>query len=365
MPLPRAEDAAKLCNRALWTMARSTRPVPRIRDVFTRWNSSASNLKPALEFVRFVPGPAYIEPNFGYVITADGVLIDESMTPQFSYPKAIWRNGIPAYREVVERIRSGDASAVTKVETAVSMRHFWEYNYYHFHLDVLGKLPLLDEAGVTNSSTLVFGRYVHQLPFARQIMSRGGLAERRILVPPLDNTTVIRAEKGVYYCCTLRSYRERMDPVMDEMHVPVPGASPDSARGRRIFLTRRPPATRSLSNIGEVESLLSRHGFEVIDTTSGMTADEQIAVFNQSSIIVALHGAGMVNTLYRRGARLSVVELHADQFVSADMKNISADYGYSHYRLSGPLQGRNPLADDYYIDIRRLSQLIREIIATG
>ena len=78
---------------------------------------------------------------------------------------------------------------------------------------------------------------------------------------------------------------------------------------------------------------------------------------------MALHGAGMANTLYRRGARLTVVELHADQFVSADMKNISADYGYSHHRLSGPLQGRNPLADDYYIDPRRLSQLITEIVA--
>lgn len=68
-------------------------------------------------------------------------------------------------------------------------------------------------------------------------------------------------------------------------------------------------------------------GSEVIDTTSGMTANEQIAVFNQSSVVVALYEADVAYTIYRRVARPSVVELHADQFVSADMTDVSANYG--------------------------------------
>ena len=40
-------------------------------------------------------GPAYIEPSYGYVITDNGVLIEESMVPNSGIPSAPWKHAIP------------------------------------------------------------------------------------------------------------------------------------------------------------------------------------------------------------------------------------------------------------------------------
>lgn len=345
--------------KAAWDVRKHLRPAPKISVVHERRHNNYPDIWHDLEYVHRVEGPVYIDPQYGWVVTEDGVLVEESMNPQLLY-KPAWRNGLPSPKEFQTVL----ANPKRLVETGevVSLRHFWEYNYYHFHLDVLGKLNLFRQVGVPSDVPLVLGRYVPQLGWPEQIIRQGQLGSKNFLIPDLENQTWIKAA-AVYYCRTSQGYRERMDPVLDLMGVPVPSAQYDYAanKGRRIFLTRRPPATRCLSNAAEVEKLLSEYDFEVIDT-SGMGIDDQIRLFNEARLLIALHGAGLTNILYRRGAPMFVLELHAEGFVSKDMANMCLEYGYGHAQLAGQTLTNPPILSDYRIDCTVLHAYVRRMV---
>ena len=136
---------SKLSNKLAWTARRIGRSAP-IEVLY----QGGSKHRP--EYIKRIRGPVYLEPLHGYAITADGVLVEETMDPHFPMPTATWRYGLPSLRWFEQTARRQDL--VDHHRSVVSLRHPWEWNYYHFHLDVLGKLKLLSEHGVTDGRPL-------------------------------------------------------------------------------------------------------------------------------------------------------------------------------------------------------------------
>src|SRR5262249_22453674 len=126
--------------------------------------------------------------------------------------------------------------------------------------------------------------------------------------------------------------RTKIDHVLDLMDVPA-GKHDDSTH--RVFLTRPHGSRsgRSVLNMHEIEPLLDEYDFEIVDT-SQLALDDQIDTFVRTRYLLAVHGAGMTNLIFRRGAPMSVLEIHPDVHVSRDFLNISDEYGYQHARLA-------------------------------
>src|SRR3712207_2179632 len=68
---------------------------PQVDIIHQQPNTNYLDIWPETQFVHRVKGPAYIEPLFGWIITEDGVLVDDSMAPQVRY-KPPWRIGLPS-----------------------------------------------------------------------------------------------------------------------------------------------------------------------------------------------------------------------------------------------------------------------------
>lgn len=94
-------------------------------------------------YISYSNSPAFIEPEWGYVFTENGHLL-ESLEPNFAHPKKNWRIAMPSPVQAYRAIQKKEK--VVEFSSVISLRHFWEWNYYHFYLDVLGKLPLLRDA---------------------------------------------------------------------------------------------------------------------------------------------------------------------------------------------------------------------------
>lgn len=301
--------------------------------------------------------PAFIDPLHGFIVTDRGHLLENSLEPNFDHLKASWRSGVPS------PVRFGGAklqfeSTVVELPCVVSLRHRWEWNYYHFFLDVLGKLDLIDSVGVDRRTPIVLGRYARQFRFAREVLATGALAHRRWVVPDVDNRLVVRAER-VIYCRTFRPFKARVTHLLDEMELPVPDPESDG----RIFLTRRPPATRCLGNEEQLLPVLQRFGFRVIDTASMSMAD-QIDAFATARYVIALHGAGITNIIFRRGAPLDLLELHASTFAGpGDMLRLCHELGYRHHDLAGEQDRGKPIHADFRIDPAQLQHAIETILA--
>ena len=345
------DKIAKAAYKMQWNLmsaAQNSRP-PQIEIVHERQANAPFS---GLEYVCKCVEPACIEPEFGYVITRRGQLLEASLQPNDTDNFPPWRQGLPspaAFRKAMLPFAGG----VISVPAAISLRHWWEWNYFHFYNDVLGKLHLLEKVGISSSLPLVLGKYANELPFVKQIISRGELRKRQWII---QGDNYIRADT-VYYCRTKETKRERFGTILQMADAPLP--NPDSQN--RVFLTRSPKAKRHVANAQEVMKVAREYGFRVVDT-DGMDIQEQMELFADTRWLIMTHGAGFTNILYRQDAPLSILELHANNYLTRDPRELAETFGHGYDELGGSANGATPQHADYRIDTGELARRIEQLL---
>ena len=308
--------------RLHWTADQAVHPRATIQNIHRR----AADFGPEYpEYVRRVQEPAFIEPRWGYVITQRGRLVDSSLNPNFMHHKRPLELGAPDPVNF-RRAQSGADKNILHFSEVISLRHFWEWNYYHFYFDVLGKLSLFNDAGLDRKVPFVLGRYAMELPWVRQVLAMGALADRAWVIP--DNQYV--QADHIYYACTQQNYQRRMDYLLNEMQVPLSSRGQDA----RLFLNRDKNSSRHIRNIDELLPVFAHYGFEVV-TTEGLPVGEQLKLFNRARYLVAIHGAGITNIIFRRAAPFSLLELHPLNLLNTDFKRICQEYRFAYDTLGG------------------------------
>lgn len=346
---------AKLTHKIAWSTWSNISNRPIIETIHQRADVIGDQAGDEYgEFVCRSVGPLYIEPEFGYLISAHGCLLEESLLPNFPHPYPPWRVALPS-PWAFANARRRPAGRVQHHRRVISLRHLWEWNYYHFYLDVLGKLQLFDKVGIDPATPLVLGRYARQLPFVQQVIAQGELQERHWIIQ--DDDYIVADE--VYFCRTRQRYKDKMDYLLDCMGVP----NRSNGDQQRIFLARRQGSPRSILNMNEIAPLLRKYDFQIVDTQE-LPVSEQINLFSKTGYLLAVHGAGMTNMIFRRDAPLRVLEIHPTNYVSVDYRNMCHEWGYQFDRLAClPDNNPNPQHANIYIDPSRLEEKIEQMLS--
>jgi hypothetical protein len=297
--------------------------------------------------IKYSNSAAYIEPVWGYIFTENGILLEDSLEPNFYHPKATWRIAMPSYISCLKAIRN--RGNVVRYPLAISLRHFWEWNYYHFYLDVLGKLALLKDNDLLSGIPIILGRYALELQFVSEIINTGYLKDLNWVIQ--DNFYVY-ADRAIYLK-THQSYRKRIDLIMDLMNVP----DCSNPSNNRTFLTRLGNSARKITNGEEVSKYLAQRGFDVVDTQD-MPLRQQIDIFSKTGILVGIHGAGMTNIIFRRHNALKVLELHPNCLRHKDHERIGQEFGYSWDTLAGTPVSNDIKKTDFYVPMDDLSMKV-------
>ena len=103
--------------------------------------------------------------------------------------------------------------------------------------------------------------------------------------------------------------------------------------GRRIFVTRGSARLRRLLNEQAVVAALSAAGFETFQPASG-NHHEQVEMFRNADVVVAVHGAALTNLLFCRPGTL-VVELFAQDHVKSTYLWLAHCLGLRHVAVVG------------------------------
>jgi hypothetical protein len=343
----------KIIRKVQWGVAATVARDPARARIVARLAKPRGYVGPDLT-VRAIEGTALIEPEWGYVIGGRGRLFEDTMRTNIGVGTP-WRIALPSPGSFYSAREDGRRQR--RYETVISLRHWWEWNYYHFHLDVLGKLPALEDAGIDVQNTpIVLGRYAMELPWASQIITTGALAQYSWVI---QDHFYVRAER-VIYCQGRVSYLRRAAFIADKMWNESP--RPHGPGQRRLFLNRRRASTRRVVNYKEVLSSLHDRGFEEVDT-DGMTIGQQMELFADARYIVGIHGAGLTNIIHRRGGRLAVLELHPRTYWTSDYKNICEELGYKWDHLPSESSGsRIPQHSDMLVDVSRLDSHVAEML---
>ncbi len=335
----------KLTDIALWKLSASRNQRPEINIIKTSDENNGNG--PVFEVI----GDCYINPFDGYVIS-NGHVIWESMTPNYDPAANVSAIGVPKFSDYRDA-KAGNSKTVS-VPKALHCRHFFEWNYYHFFMDVLSKVSVYESAGVSMQAPLVVGKYFDQLSFAPQVTTTTSL-QRYSWINQQESFV---HTNGVTYCRVDSDYKRRVDWINQQ--VKTSDNQPDE---NRIYLTRGKSSGRNVSNENDLIDILKSHDFKIVDT-NGLHITEQIDMFKNARYVVAPHGAGLTNIMFRGSFPLSVLELHPIHKYT-DFKKICDSYGHHWNALMGKVERGDVRHANYSINANEFECKLREMLAVG
>lgn len=124
--------------------------------------------------------------------------------------------------------------------------------------------------------------------------------------------------------------QRQLDPILAGMGAaqPLP---------RRVFLARR--KTRAISNPGDLAPILQAHGFVTL-YPEDLSAGDQIRLFHEAEVLLAIHGAGLAPLLLRRpdSALQSLIEILPCGHMNDNFRVIAEQVGVAWTGIRGRLK---------------------------
>ncbi|NTS43158.1 glycosyltransferase family 61 protein [Flavisolibacter sp. BT320] len=208
-----------------------------------------------------------------------------------------------------------------------------ERNYWHFLHDLLGEVVLAKEY-VHNAANIPYliSEDLAKQPFFKQAIAESSyLSGLNWVVQKKDQ--YVRADKA-YFLQVQPNKKETLLGVRALFNLPLA----DNTHKRKVFLTRNPKRIRYLKNAGEIEIIARKYSFEIIDADT-LSFSEQINLFRQVRFLAGIHGAGLVNMIFRQGAPMSLLELFPQNYIQPHYFWLSKDLGFDYACLVGSKAG--------------------------
>ena len=371
--------ALRLADRRLWALGAAVQ----VRRVIRRWIWSAarrlSRRGPALAVLSGTPKSlsqvdwthaeprdlvvrseqtVVVEPKYGWAMARPATLIDVSLThgwTTYSKTGRAWV-GLPSlWRFLYGRWK---ADGGRRLEAAMSLTSPWPENYYHFLVDVLPKLVQFERVGVDPALPVLVSTALPSFRFFTQAVSRGELARR-----------TFRPSAPGEYLAVDRLYFAQGSPfdrsTIARLNALLGVAPPATAPTRRVFLNRTSASGRCLENLATLQPILQRVGFETV-FTEDLDFDAQVALFQQTRYLVAIHGAGMINMIFATPGAMSILELvpRAAEPEFDCFRTLAAELEFEFVRLLGVTEPYAHKRANFSVDPGAFGDAVAALTAT-
>lgn len=236
------------------------------------------------------------------ILEKTGKLLSDEMV-DFSTKDFGIKSPYISYRKDNKVIVSYKTKLNTQVNEGILLSCDHDNNYFHWLVECLPKLVLIDGFKQFKDVPLLIPAELHENLMAALtrvninnhpiILLEGGVAYHvnRLIFPsalsrvidrymghPVFDTDIILSNKWISRVSNLLKKKNSAKP------------------WRKLYLTRR-KGLRALGNQEEIEAILSKYNFEIIDLEYA-SLDFQINLFSQASIVVAPTGAALTNMLF-------------------------------------------------------------------
>jgi capsular polysaccharide biosynthesis protein len=307
-----------------------------------KWNSWEHDV-----FVLNFDEPVFIDPNYGWAIKYPNQLLYNSLS--YSYVNYLPK---PSILKLVK-----NKNEALQLEKCISIRDTGEENYFHFYNEVIPKLFQLEEYGLCLSeipiviSEKLFTKHYFQFFLINTDLFKG-------FNWVIQGTQYIKSNQ-TYFCKPLTHQKKYLDKFVKatEKFFEVRDVN------RKIFLTRKKNRLRYIENIDEIELEISKFGFEIIDADD-ITIEKQITIFSGVRYLIGIHGAGMINMIFRNNKPLTIIEIFppvTTDYLPYHYIMLSKLFGFDYSYIVGKKEV-NKFSGGFRVDILELNEKIRKIL---
>jgi hypothetical protein len=230
--------------------------------------------------------------------------------------------------------------------------HSW-MGYYHWIVDVLPKIALLREQYPKNDDLPYFVFPRTGEPFEEEALSMLGIPPEKV-IDSRDYKSIF-TERLAF---SLLPGWFQIHPATQLLRKQLISNANDGL-GKKIYLTRA--GRRRCLNENDVCHFLTNRGFVVVSDTYRSVAD-QIGIFHQAEVIVALHGAALTNLLWCKPGT-KIIECFSDHYQPPYYRNLSSacalDY-HSTPLIPNGLEHWSSVSEDITINLSELEYLLED-----
>ena len=294
-------------------------PLPKTLDKDVHpWLKDMSNFESPATFAAIVPQGRYCQLDgrqTAYITPDNQVLLDVS---SFLNPGNLSELSLPSIHEVngTVAVLSGNTSAI----------------YYHWIIDALPKLGLIELSGIELDSIDKFVVRSYESDFHRETLDIMGIPADKIIdgnkYPHVKADRLVISSYPGIICCPTKWATD----FLRSKFLPA-AAKFKSKHPERIYITRRTAGNRRIINEDEVLEVLNLLGFVTV-TAESMSIVEKISLLSGAKVVVGLSGGGMTNLLFCSPGT-KVIEIFPPHLVGAYYYLLSAHLGLDYYYLMG------------------------------
>jgi len=251
----------------------------------------------------FTPDPT--EPNQGsfkecFIVTIpDGVVQSEygfTVINKKFIQEMIWGDQPHSLRHVKNLNPVTIIKVPGKVAVITQVAYF---NYYHWLIEVLGRLALLEMHNIQYDWLYV----QKNTPLMKKTLELWGINPSKIISPPQRDSFAIQADQIILpsylintnigfsfaHPCTTTYVKNKLVSAVKEKNTP-------HSFSKKVFISRQ-DTHRRITNEDDIFQVLKCHGFKKY-TLSSLSIEDQILLFDGADIVIGEHGAGLVNIIF-------------------------------------------------------------------
>ncbi|MEG5136507.1 MULTISPECIES: tetratricopeptide repeat protein [unclassified Microcoleus] len=276
-----------------------------------------SNFESPATFAAIVPQGRYCQldgTQTAYITPDNQLLLDVS---SFISPGNLSELNFPHIHEVdgTVAVLSGNTSAI----------------YYHWIIDTLPKLGLIELAGIELDSIDKFVVTNYTSDFHKETLNILGIPANKIIdsskYPHVKaERLVVSSYPGIICCPT----KWAVDFLRSKF---LPAAKSKLDKPERIYISRRIVGNRRIINEAEVIEVLDKLGFVII-TAESISIAEKISLMSSAKVVLIPHSGGGTNLLFCNPGT-KVIELFTPNNVGMCYYIMSYHLGLEYYYLIG------------------------------
>ena len=240
-----------------------------------------------------------------------------------------------------------------------------ERNYYHFNVEFLTRWHLFKASKLDYD----FVDFDEKNNFQKQFIKLLGIPKNK-LIPLSLRTKAIKADALIVpslgsdwkYFTMPRGklhYMKRYSPIwFKKVHE---NFRTKSKKFDKIYVSRSKASRRRISNEKDTIELIKRYGFKII-YLEDFSVKDQISIFNSAKIIVALHGAGIVNIVYC-SKPFRLLEIYPQNYLDSSFRILAQVLDCDYHCLIGEakkISNIDPQKENVHIDCKKLEKWLNK-----
>ena len=305
-----------------------------INDSFTHENRRWIHT----EYIKRLRRKIVIEPEYAHCITGFNIIVKSSvfhpgLTP--SFPRYIL-HFFNRNRSFYPKVILFDGQVGT--------------NYFHFFSDVFSKIWLIQKIEGYENLPIIIGEKTFNTKYFQRLLRQPEIKKLNWVI-----------QKKNHYISTNELFLVKAMPYKKEYFAKVKKMliDQDSTVSKRVFLNRSKKTGRYIENFLEIQPILKKYHFEIVDTDK-TTLDYQASLFNSIHCLIGIHGAGETNIIFAK-QNLRLLEINPANRISCHYYWLSKEVGIEYYDVI--LGGELPSTNDYpekgfYLEPKSLDEAI-------